>query len=62
MAKRKHISYFPNEQEAKDFEEVKAALERNSNSDTVRAMIRFCKKNLVKNGAIAPSMARPAEN
>ena len=46
MVKRQHISYYPDEQESKDFEAVKAAFERKTNSDTVRAMIRFCKKNL----------------
>lgn len=46
MIKRQHISYYPDEQEAEDFEAIKAAFERRTNSDTVRAMIRFCKKNL----------------
>ena len=46
MVKRQHISYYPDEQEAEDFEAIKAAFERRTNSDTVRAMIRFCKKNL----------------
>ena len=46
MEKRQHISFYPDEQEARDFEELKSAFERRSNSDTVRAMIRFCKKNL----------------
>ncbi len=46
MVKRQHISYYPDEQEAKDFEAIKQALERRTNSDTIRAMIRFCKKNL----------------
>ena len=54
MTKRKHISYFPNDQEAADFEAVRLALERNSNSDTVRAMVRICKKILAQKGAIAP--------
>ena len=57
MKKRLHISYYPDEQESKDFEAIKQALERRTNSDTVRAMIRFCKKNLLKNGAIAPEAA-----
>ena len=46
MEKRQHISFYPDEQEARDFEALKSAFERRSNSDTVRAMIRFCKKNL----------------
>ena len=46
MVKRQHISYYPDEQEAEDFEAIKVAFERRTNSDTIRAMIRFCKKNL----------------
>ena len=48
MKKRLHISYYPDERESEDFELVKRAMERRTNSDTVRAMIRFCKKNLQK--------------
>lgn len=57
MIKRQHISYYPDEQEAEDFEAIKAAFERRTNSDTIRAMIRFCKKNLPQIGAIAPNAA-----
>lgn len=45
----KQITFYANEQEAKDFAEVRKALERNSDADTVRAMLSFCKKNLIKN-------------
>ena len=45
----KIVSVYLNESEWQDFELVKAALERRSNSDAVRAMISFCKKNLPKN-------------
>ena len=41
MVKRQHISYYPDEQEAEDFEAIKVAFERRTNSDTIRAMIRF---------------------
>ena len=47
MEKRQHISYYPDEQEAKDFEAIKEAFERRTNSDTIRAMIRS-RKNLAK--------------
>ena len=48
----KQIALFANEQEEKDFELVKQALERRSDADTVRAMISFCKKNLTQNVAM----------
>ena len=48
MKKRLHISFYPDERESQDFEQIKHAMERRTNSDTVRAMIRFCKKNLQK--------------
>lgn len=49
----KQISIFANEQELKDFQFIKERLERNSDSDTVRAMISMCKKILEKNVATA---------
>lgn len=45
----KQISIFANEQELKDFQFIKEKLERNSDSDTVRAMISLCKKILENN-------------
>lgn len=45
----KQISIFANEQELKDFQFIKEKLERNSDSDTVRAMISLCKKILEGN-------------
>ncbi|MBQ9088630.1 MAG: hypothetical protein IJY46_07610 [Lentisphaeria bacterium] len=42
----KTITLFANEKEANDFAEIRRRLERNSDADTVRAMISFCKKNL----------------
>lgn len=45
----KQITFYANEQEKKDFELVKKILERNSDADTVRAMLSYCKKNLTKN-------------
>lgn len=44
--KKKPLTMYANESELKDFEWVKQVLERNSESDTIRAMISFCKKNL----------------
>ena len=63
MVRRQHISYYANEQESRDFEEIKEAFERRSNSDTIRAMIRFCKKNLQKKFTIAaePQRTRKGE-
>ena len=49
----KQILIFANEQELKDFQFIKERLERNSDSDTVRAMISMCKKILEKNVATA---------
>ena len=40
----KQITFYANEQEAKDFAEVRKALERNSDADTVRAMLSLTKK------------------
>lgn len=62
MAKRQHISFFPDEHEAADFEKLKEAFERRTNSDTVRAMIRFCKKNLPQIVDISTTTAAAAEN
>lgn len=58
MTNRQHISYYADEQEVREFEEVKAALERRSNSDTIRAMVRFVKKFLPKNGGISPKAVK----
>ena len=44
----KQITFVANEQEQRDFEQVRAALDRNSDADTVRAMLSFCKKKLLK--------------
>lgn len=56
MKKRLHISYYADERESEDFELVKRAMERRTNSDAIRAMIRLCKKILAQNGAIAPEL------
>ena len=45
----KQIAFVANEQEQRDFEQIRAVLERNSDADTIRAMISFCKKNLLQN-------------
>jgi len=45
----KHISFYPNEDEARDFELVKKTLMRRSNSDTIRVMIQLSKKILSQN-------------
>ena len=45
----KQITFYANEQEAKDFAEVRKALERNSDADTVRAMLSLTKKILLQN-------------
>ena len=60
MVKRQHISYYPDEQEAQDFEAIKQAFERRTNSDTIRAMIRFCKKNLPQIVDISTTVTAPA--
>ena len=56
MKKRQHISFYPDDAEYQDFERIKQALERRTNSDAIRAMIRLCKKILAQSGAIAPEM------
>ena len=45
----KQIAVYLNDVEMADFELVKVFFERRSNCDTIRAMISFCKKNLIKN-------------
>ena len=45
----KQITFYANENEQRDFERVRAALERNSDAVTVRAMLSLCKKFLIKN-------------
>ena len=62
MVKRQHISYYADEQESKDFEAIKEAFERRTNSDTIRAMIRFCKKNLPQIIAVPIKTAQPPIN
>ena len=53
MSKTRQISIFATEEEYRDFCLVKAKLERNTNADTVRAMLKLCKKILLQNTAIA---------
>lgn len=45
----KVITTYLDSAEWQDFSRVKCAFERKTNSDTIRAMISFCKKNLLKN-------------
>ena len=45
---KKQISMFADETEIKDFELVKQILDRKTDSDAIRAMISYCKKNLTK--------------
>lgn len=52
--KKKQVALFLDENEINDFEFIKKRLCRKTDSDTIRAMIIFCKKNFVKNGSIAP--------
>ena len=48
----RQLSIFADEQELKDFEFVKEQLERKTDSDTIRAMIKLCKKFLLRNVSI----------
>ena len=45
----KTIALFATPDEYKDFLFIKTHLERNSDADTIRAMISYCKKNFTKN-------------
>lgn len=53
MNKTRQISFFATEEEYKEFCLVKEKLERHTNADTVRAMLKLCKKILLQNTAIA---------
>ena len=53
MGKTRQIAFFATEEEYRDFCWVKAKMERNTNADTVRAMLKLCKKILLQNTAIA---------
>lgn len=54
----KQISIFANEQELADFKLIKEKLNRKTDSDTIRVMIRLVKKNLLKNISIATIKTR----
>lgn len=56
----KQITFYANEQEQRDFEQIRQVLERNSDADTVRAMLSYCKKNLLK--TIDISIKTPLRN
>lgn len=49
MTKKKQISLYTTEQELTDLSFIREKLERNSDSDTIRAMIRMVKKILERN-------------
>lgn len=51
----KQISFYANEQEMQDFLLIKQLLMRKTDSDTLRTMIKICKKILHNNTAIAVS-------
>ena len=55
----KQITFYANEQEQKDFAEIRQIFERNSDADTVRAMLSFCKKKLTKNFDISNKKRSP---
>ena len=42
----KQIATYLEPSEYADFQHIKRVFERKSNSDTIRAMLSFCKKNL----------------
>ena len=52
MTKKKQISLYTTEQELTDLNFIREKLERNTESDTIRAMIRMVKKILKQNIAI----------
>lgn len=51
----KQLSFYANEQEMQDFLLIKQLLMRKTDSDTLRTMIKICKKILHNNTAIAIS-------
>ena len=55
----KQISMFADEQEYADFLRLKAHFDRKTESDTIRAMISFCKKFLP--GAIATGIGEQSQ-
>ena len=59
---KKQISMFADEREIKDFELVKGILNRKTDSDTIRAMINYCKKNLSPLVDIENKKPSPAPN
>lgn len=59
---KKQISMFADETEIKDFELVKQILDRKTDSDAIRAMISYCKKNLTKKVYIEDSTSSACQN
>ena len=51
----KQLSFYANEQETQDFLLIKQLLMRKTDSDTLRTMIKICKKILHNNTAIVIS-------